>query len=78
MIGPFEEVSFAGENRIEHNDPEGVRPRRGVEVRRRPATAHWRGSNGLSGDDPDRTGVNRMTGGGAGKPNGLWIQLLES
>jgi hypothetical protein len=32
-IGPFGEVSSAKENRIERNDPDGLRPRRGAEVR---------------------------------------------
>jgi hypothetical protein len=32
-IGLFEEVGYANRNRAEHNDPEGVKPRRGVEVR---------------------------------------------
>ena len=33
-IGLSGEVGFAGSNRVEHNDPEGVEPRRGVEIRR--------------------------------------------
>jgi hypothetical protein len=33
-IGLFEEVGFADRNRAERNDPEGVKPQRGAEVRR--------------------------------------------
>jgi len=32
MIGLFGEAGSVGSSRVEHNDPEGVRPRRGVEI----------------------------------------------
>jgi len=71
LIGFSGEAGFAGLNRAEHNDPEGVKPRRGVEVWRRPGRVGSRGQQRAANIEPDHGGVNRDVGRGVQKPNGL-------
>jgi hypothetical protein len=63
-------VSSADGNRAEHNDPEGVEPRRGVEVRGEFVAAESARRQRVAGGETDQAGVNRLLGGGAQRPNG--------
>jgi hypothetical protein len=77
IIGSFGEVGSAGSSRIEHNDPEGVRPRRGVEIRGELGEIGSCGRQRVAGDDSDHPGVNREVGRGAQGPNGSLGSSIE-
>jgi hypothetical protein len=53
------EVGSQGLNRVERNDPEGVNPRRGAEIRRKPRGAGSIRRQRAAGVDPDHNGVDR-------------------
>jgi hypothetical protein len=76
MIGLFGEAGSVGSSRVEHNDPEGVRPRRGVEIREELGEAGSCGRQRVAGDDPDHPGVNREVGRVAQRPNGSLSGLI--
>jgi len=77
MIGLFGEAGSVGSSRVEHNDPEGVRPRRGVEIREELGEAGSCGRQRVAGDDPDHPGVNREVGRVAQRPNEPLGGLVE-
>ena len=69
-IGLFGGEGAAGSSRVEHNDPEGVKPRRGVESRGELGEIGSYGRQRVAGTDPDHSGVNREVGRGVQRPNG--------
>jgi hypothetical protein len=69
-IGLFGGVGSAGSSRFEHNDPEGVKPRRGVESRGELEEVGSYGRQRVAGADPDHPGVNREVGRVVQRPNG--------
>ncbi len=69
-IGSFGEAGFPGLNRAEHNDPEGVKPRRGVEAWGRLGRAELQERQRAADADPDYSGVDRKVGRGVQKLNG--------
>jgi hypothetical protein len=76
IIGLFGGAGSAGSSRIEHNDPEGVKPRRGVEIRGELGEIGSCGRQRVAGDDPDHPGVNREVGRVAQRPNGSLSGLI--